>query len=106
MTVIVTLSMKGDSRKLEEYAANDPDAMQAVLESGKQHGVIAHRFYGSEDGEIMVVDEWPDEQSFRSFFEENSGRIGPMMEAAGVASEPQVKFWRTLETGDEHGWSG
>ena len=105
MSVIVTMSMKGDARKLEEHAANDPAAMQAVLESGKQRGVIAHRFYGSEDGEIMVVDEWPDEQSFQSFFEENSGRIGPMMEAAGVTSEPQVKFWRTLDTGDEHGWN-
>ena len=105
MSVIVTLSMKGDPRKLEEHAANDPASLQAILESGKRRGVIAHRFYGSEDGEIMVVDEWPDEQSFQSFFEENSGSIGPMMDAVGVTSAPQVKFWRTLDTGDEYGWN-
>jgi hypothetical protein len=52
----------------------------------------------------MVADEWPDEQSFQSFFEENSGSIGPMMQAAGVTSEPQVRFWRKLESNDEYGW--
>jgi hypothetical protein len=52
----------------------------------------------------MVVDEWPDEQSFRSFFEENHDRIGAMMQAAGVSSEPQPMFWRKLDTHDEVGW--
>jgi hypothetical protein len=52
----------------------------------------------------MVVDEWPDEQSFQSFFQENGARIGSMMEAAGVTSEPQPKIWRKLETYDEYGW--
>jgi hypothetical protein len=68
--------------------------------------VIAHRFYASEEGDIMVIDEWPDEQSFRSFFDKNSARIGPLMQAAGVTSEPQAKFWRKLETHDEYGWEG
>jgi quinol monooxygenase YgiN len=96
--------MNGDPKKLEEHAASDPDAMQAILESAKEHGLIAHRFYGSENSHIMVIDEWPDEQSFQSFFEENNERIGPMMQAAGVTSEPEPKFWRKLETHDEHGW--
>ena len=77
MSVIMTLSLKGDAKKLEEHAASDPDAMHAIVESAKGHGLIAHRFYGSEDGEIMVVDEWPDEQSFLSFFEENGGEDRP-----------------------------
>jgi hypothetical protein len=98
------LSVSGDPHKLEEHAASDPDAMQAILESAKQHGLIAHRFYGSEDGQIMVVDEWPDEQSFRSSFEENNARLGPMFQAARVTSEPQPKFWRTLKSHDEFGW--
>jgi heme-degrading monooxygenase HmoA len=104
MSIIVTLSLKGDATKLEQHAASDPGAMQAILESARERGLIAHRFYGSEDGELMVVDEWPDAQSFQSFFEENSARIGPLMEAAGVTSEPQPKFWRKLETHDEYGW--
>ena len=106
MSVIMTVSLKGDPKKLEEHAASDPDAMHAIVESAKGHGLIAHRFYGSEGGEIMVVDEWPDEQSFLSFFEENGGRIGPLMQAAGVTSEPQPKFWRELDTHDDYGWDG
>lgn len=54
----------------------------------------------------MVVDEWPDEQSVQSFFEENGGRIGAMMQAAGVSAEPQPRFWRKLETHDGFGWDG
>jgi hypothetical protein len=104
MSVLMTVSVNGDPKKLEEHAASDPGAMQATLESAKEHGLIAHRFYGSDDGQIMVVDEWPDEQSFLSFFEENSGRIGPMFQAAGVTSEPQPKFWRKLESHDGYGW--
>ena len=104
MSVFMTVVANGDARKLEEHAASDPDGMRAVLDSAKQHGLIAHRFYGSEDGQIMVLDEWPDEQSFQSFFEENSGRIVPMSQAAGVTAEPQPRFWHELETNDAYGW--
>jgi hypothetical protein len=104
MSVMMTLTVKGDPGKLEEHAGSDPDGMRSILESAKGHGLIAHRFYGSEGGEIMVVDEWPDEQSFEAFFSESGERIGAMMQAAGVTSEPQPKFWRKLDTQDEHGW--
>jgi hypothetical protein len=104
MPVLVTLTVNGDPQRLEEFASSNKDSMREIVESAQGHGLIAHRFYGSPDGEIMVVDEWPDEQSFKTFFEENSGRIGPMMGAVGVTSEPQPKFWRTLETHDAHGW--
>ncbi len=104
MSVLMTVSASGDPNKLEEHAASDPAAMQEILESAKQHGLIAHRFYGSEDGQIMVVDEWPDQQSFQSFFDENNARIGRLFEAAGVTSEPQPKIWRKLESHDEFGW--
>ncbi|HEY2771725.1 MAG TPA: hypothetical protein VGI87_14215 [Solirubrobacteraceae bacterium] len=104
MSVVVTLSMTGDPKKLEEHAASDPSAMQTIVESAKSHGLIAHRFYGSDDGELMVVDEWPDAQSFQTFFEENNAGIGSLMQAAGVTSQPQTKFWRKLDTHDEYGW--
>lgn len=104
MSVMMTLMVQGDPKRLEEYAASNASEMQSILESAKSHGLIAHRFYGSDDGEIMVVDEWPDPQSFQSFFDENGATIGSMMQAAGVTSEPQPKFWRRLESHDEYGW--
>ncbi len=65
--------------------------------------MIAHRFYASGD-QIMVVDEWPDEQSFQTFFAAEEANIGPLM-AQVATSEPEITFWRTLETGDAIGWN-
>ncbi len=103
MSVIVTLTMAGESDALEQYAGANQDAMQQIVEQAKSHGLIAHRFYGSSDGQLMVIDEWPDEQSFQSFFEQSMDRIGPLMQAAGVEGPPQPAFWRKLETHDEVG---
>jgi hypothetical protein len=103
MSVIMTLYIQGDPAKLESIAADDPGRLQAVAEKAKEHGVIAHRFYGSGN-QILVVDEWPDEQSFEAFFSEQQSQIGSLMEEVGASGEPQHQFWRKLETADEIGW--
>ena len=105
MSVIMTLRMNGDPAKLERLAAEDPDRLPGIAEKAKSHGVIAHRFYASDDGELLVVDEWPDADSFQAFFEESRAEIQSVMDDAGVTSEPEVRFWRKLETNDEIGWS-
>ena len=51
----------------------------------------------------MVVDEWPDPESFQRFFESEQETIGPMM-AQVATGEPEITFWRKLETGDDVGW--
>jgi len=106
MSVILTLRVQGDPGGFEEIAAQDPTAIRSITDSAKQHGLIAHRFYGSEDGQIMVVDEWPDADSFQRFWEAEQGRIGPLMQQAGITAEPEVTFWRKLETKDDVGWDG
>jgi hypothetical protein len=103
MSVIVTVSANGDPAQLEAEAAANPDRIGGILERAKQHGLIAHRFYGSE-GRIMVVDEWPDPDSFQAFFGEAGEDIQAMMGAAGVTEDPEVTFWRKLETHDDVGW--
>jgi hypothetical protein len=103
MSVIMTMTMSGDSAKLESAAGENQDRLGAIVEKAKGHGLIAHRFYGSDDGTIMVIDEWPDAQSFQAFFEESQGEIGPLMEEAG-AGQPTITFWNKLNTGDDDGW--
>ena len=105
MSVIMTLWAPGDPDQFERTAQEKSDTLQEIVEAAKSNGLIAHRFYGGEGG-IMVVDEWPDEQSFRTFFESQQDKIGPLMQEGGVTSEPQIRFWRKLETGDDVGWSG
>jgi hypothetical protein len=104
MSVIMTLRVHGDPNELEKRAAANPDAIRAISDRAKGHGLIAHRFYGSEDGQIMVVDEWPDPQSFQAFFQESRSEIEPLMRDVGVTSEPEITFWRKLESHDEVGW--
>ena len=82
--------------------AAQTDVIRGIMESAKSHGLIAHRFYGSE-GQIMVLDEWPDPPSFQQFFDEQRSTIEPLMGQVAT-SEPEITFWRKLETHDEYGW--
>ena len=104
MTVIMTLRVEGDIKKLEERAAANPDAMRAIAEHAKEHGLIAHRFFGTDDGKIMVADEWPSAEDFQSFFEHDGPQIRQLMGEIGVTTEPEITFWRELETHDAVGW--
>jgi hypothetical protein len=106
MSVIMTLRAKGDPQKTEQVAQGNPDRMQRILEQAKENGLIAHRFYGSDSGDILVIDEWPDPESFQRFWDAAGGEIGPMMGEMGVTEEPQPEFWRKLDTRDEYGWEG
>lgn len=103
MSVIMTMWVQADPNALEKYAADNPGALKAIADVAVKHGLIAHRFYGSE-GQILVVDEWPDRGSFEKFFEEAQPQIQPVMQAAGATAPPGTNFWRELKTGDEIGW--
>ena len=104
MSVLVTIWMRGEGEKFEQVAAENLDRMRSIADRAKEHGVIAHRFYATDDGDVMVIDEWPDAKSFTRFFESQQAEIGPLMQDAGVTTEPAVRFWRKLETGDDVGW--
>jgi len=105
MSVIMMMQVPGDPKAVEQVASDNAEQNQRVLEAAKRHGLIAHRFYGSEDGgTVMVLDVWPDRQSFESFFQEQASEIGPMFEAAGVKAQIEPTFWRELATHDAYGW--
>ena len=103
MSVIMTMVLDGDADAVERYAAENPDQMNGIRDHAVEHGLIAHRFYAS-GGQVMVVDEWPDAESFLSFFGHVGAEIGAMMAAVGISGEPEPKFWRQLETNDAYGW--
>ena len=104
MSVIMTLQAKGDPEALERFAGADQDRMRSIVDQAKQHGVIAHRFYGADDGRIMVVDEWPDAESFQAFFDETLGEIQGMLGDVGISPAGEPEFWRVLESQDKYGW--
>ena len=86
MTVLVTLRVGGDPKKLEELAAGEDSPILKIRDRGVEFGCISHRFYATDD-EILVVDEWPDEASFRGFFDA-SPDIKGVMDAAESRPSP------------------
>ena len=102
MSVIMTLVVAADPSAVESTFQNDPDKIERIMGIAKSHGVIAHRFYGSGN-KVMVIDEWPDEASFRAFFSEMEHEIGPVMQAV-AQGEPEITIWTKLDTRDDYGW--
>ena len=101
MTVLMLLRVKGDGRKVEQYAAEEPGKLKAIVERAKSNGLIRHRFFATAD-EVIVVDEWPDEASFQRFFD-SSPEIGEIMARAGVTTQPEITFARQLDVDDSFG---
>ena len=104
MSVIITLKLNGDPERFEAFAAANADRLRAVADAGKAAGVMGHRFYGAEGNQIIVIDEWPDAESFHRFFEGQASAIGPIMADAGIEGEPEITVWRELESHDKVGW--
>jgi hypothetical protein len=105
MSVIMVQEITADSNALEQFASANKETLQSILEAARNHGLIAHRFYGSEDGsKVLVLDEWPDRESFESFAEEQAPQIEPMFEATRATEIGEPTFWRELTTHDAVGW--
>ena len=105
MPVIMVQELTADPHGLEQFAAANQETVRAILEAAKAHGLSAHRFYGSEDGKkVLIVDEWPDRESFESFAEEEAPQIEPMFKAASGTEVSEPTYWRELTTYDAFGW--
>jgi Antibiotic biosynthesis monooxygenase len=101
MSVMMGLRMGIDPDRFEEVIQANPDRLQRIAQQARDAGCIHHAFYANEDGgELLVVDEWPDRESFMGFFESSMDEIGPMMTEAGMTERPTPVFWRRLDTPD------
>jgi hypothetical protein len=99
LSVVMMLRVKGDPDALERYAQENGEQLQRIAEDGKSKGALHHVFAGG-DGEIIVLDQWPDEASFQSFFD-GQDEIPQVMQGAGAEGEPEVSFFRILDTPDK-----
>jgi hypothetical protein len=101
MSVVMGMRLSVDPGRFDEVVNGNRDRMMAIAERGKQAGAIHHRFYANEaGGEILIVDEWPDADTFKRFFDDATD-IGELMQAAGVTERPTPEFWRELDTPDK-----
>lgn len=100
MSVMMGLRLTVDPQQFEQAASENGPLLESIVQRAKQAGAIHHQFYAG-DGEVLVVDEWPDRASFEGFFDAASDDIGSLMGRAGVTNQPQPLFWRPMDTADK-----
>lgn len=98
MSVLMILRVAGDP---QAFAA-DQAKIKEVAARGAAAGGIRHRFF-TNGSEILVVDEWPDAESFQNFFA-STPEIPEIMAAAGVTAEPTIEFWERMDVDDAINW--
>jgi hypothetical protein len=99
VSVFTILRVKGNPDTLEQYANDNAEMMKQISTEGKAAGATRHAFAGG-DGEILVIDEWPDADTFQKFFE-NQTEIPRLMREGGAQGAPQISVYRKLNTPDE-----
>jgi hypothetical protein len=99
MGVIVITHFPGKSTDFERVAKEMEDLLVGVSAQGRAAGAVHHCFAENTDGSVLVIDEWPDEESFHKFFD-NQADIGKLAAAVGVTGPPSATSYRIIDTPD------
>ena len=99
MSVIVIGRMNVDPAAVEKLWAERAADFQAVASAAKAVGATHHR-WGFADDHIVIIDEWPDAETFHSFFG-GQPKIAELMQAAGVQGPPEFQIFRAAEGPDQ-----
>ncbi|MFI5897845.1 hypothetical protein ACIA5D_47960 [Actinoplanes sp. NPDC051513] len=99
MPVVMILRIKADPNALETFANANAEMMNGIADAGRAAGASRHCF-AAGDTEVLVIDEWPDEATFQTFFESQPD-IPRIMQAAGAQGAPEITFYRKLDMPDE-----
>jgi hypothetical protein len=97
--VIVIGTMTVDPSNVEKLWSERRGDFEAVVADAKAAGAIHHR-WAFGDGEVVIVDEWPDAGSFEGFFRAEQ-TIAELMAAGGVQGPPSFKIYEAKEGPDE-----
>ena len=89
MSVLVVMTVPGDTATFESFMAANPDRVLALTEKAKAAGCRAHRFAVGA-GEIVVVDEWDSAEQFQTFF--GAAEIQTVVGEMGAQGEPRITF--------------
>lgn len=98
MSIFVILRVPGDPNTIEQYANANAELVKGIAEDGRAAGATRHAF-AAGDNEILVIDEWPSEEAFQSFFN-NQTDIPRVMRDGGAQGPPIISYYRKLDTPD------
>lgn len=98
MSVIVIGRFAADPARLEQVFTTHKQTFIDVSVDARSKGAIHHQF-GAGDGEVFIVDEWPDEATFQTFFA-NQTEIPKLMAEVGVTAAPTFEVLRKMDSPD------
>ena len=90
MSVIVIGHMVVDPANVEKLWRDRKADFEAVAQAAKAAGALHHQ-WGFGQGQVVIIDEWPDAASFQAFFE-GQALIGELMRAGGVQGPPTFEI--------------
>jgi hypothetical protein len=93
--VVIARFPTDDSAKALEWARAHSDIPEEITAHGKTLGQIGHRILLGEK-ELVVIDEWPNEESFHTFFSE-APRMQEFLSGAGLSSDPVISIHHAVE---------
>jgi hypothetical protein len=99
MSVLITIKFAVSGETMQKVAVDNAALMTTIIDDGRRHGAVHHQFVQDPDGSTVVVDEWPDEDSFHRFFDAQQD-IREVMSRAGVTEPPEVRVYPVLDTPD------
>jgi hypothetical protein len=99
MSVIVIGRMSVDPANVERLFTERKADFESIAQAAKGAGALHHR-WGFGKGQVMIVDEWPDEASFHAFFQSQT-RIGELMHAAQVQGPPEFEIYDAKDAPDQ-----
>ena len=98
MSVFMILRAPADADGFEQYAQENAETSNRISADAQAAGATRHAF-AAGDGELLVIDEWPDAGAFQQFYD-SQPEIPALMQAGGVTGQPQIAFYRKLTTSD------
>ncbi len=78
-----------------DWAKGNASIPEEITAYGKTLGQLGHRMV-TADGELVVIDEWGDEEQFRKFFD-SAPRMGEFLEGAGITGPPEISVFNSLD---------
>src|SRR4051794_12556778 len=101
MSYMITIKFPAVSAATAEGVARDEqaDRVKRIIEDGQQYGCTHQLSPEAPDGALRVGDEWPDEATFRRFYEGQQD-TPKLPEARGASRDlaPEVTPRRILDT--------
>jgi hypothetical protein len=101
VSVILTIEFPGvQVDKWSEAAQQQVERFKRIAEDGRSQGAIHHLFAATDDGTIVVVDEWDNDENWQRFFANQEEIKSFMSEYFPDAGQPIVRSYRVLDTPD------